>query len=128
MRLSPTEESAIAAAALAVLPPGSRVMLFVSRTDDKQRGGDIDLLIEPPEPLNAQQTVDMSTELAARLYRSIGERGIGLLVAAVGVSDERPIVAPARRHAVGLMRTGAKWSSTPALSRARRRVTATAPR
>ena len=34
MRISPTEKAAIVSAARAVLPAGSRVLLFGSRTDD----------------------------------------------------------------------------------------------
>ena len=73
MRISPTEKAAIASAAQAVLPAGSRVLLFGSRTDDHTRGGDIDLLVEPPVPVSAQQAVAMSSQLAARLYRLLGD-------------------------------------------------------
>lgn len=105
MRISPTERAAIASAARAVLPAGSRVMLFGSRTDDHRRGGDIDLLVEPPERLSAQQSVALSTQLAARLYRLMGERRIDILVAPAGEPDDRLIVAEARRHALELVRT-----------------------
>ena len=81
MRLTQQEQAAIADAARGVLPAGSRVLLFGSRTDDLRRGGDIDLLVEAPAPMSAQQAVALSTELAARLYRLIGERHIDILVA-----------------------------------------------
>lgn len=57
MRLTQQEQAAIAETARGVLPAGSRVLLFGSRTDDLWRGGDIDLLIEPAVPVNAQQAV-----------------------------------------------------------------------
>ena len=105
MRISSTERAAIASAARAVLPAGSRVMLFGSRTDDDRRGGDIDLLVEPPEPVSAQQAVALLTQLAARLYRSMGERRIDIVVAPADTQDDRLIVVEARRHALELVRT-----------------------
>ena len=44
MRLTPTERSAILAA-VGKHDAGARVILFGSRTDDRARGGDIDLLV-----------------------------------------------------------------------------------
>lgn len=105
MRLSSFEQSAIAAAAREVLPAGSRVMLFGSRTDDQRKGGDIDLLVEPPEPVDARQVIVLQTRLAARLYRSIGERRIDILVAAANEPDDRLVVAEARRQAIELVTT-----------------------
>jgi len=93
------------AAAKEVLPQGARVFLFGSRTDDARRGGDIDLLVEPPTPVDASLAVDMSTRLAARLYRSIGERRIEIVVAAASEADDRLIVLEARRQAIELVRT-----------------------
>ena len=55
MRLSPAERRAIDTAAREAFPPGTRVMLFGSRTDDARRGGDIDLLIEPPQAWPADE-------------------------------------------------------------------------
>jgi len=105
MRLSPSEQAAIATAARAVLPAGSRVMLFGSRTDEHLRGGDIDLLVEPPTPVDAQQVIALSTKLAARLYRLMGERRIDILVAPASEPDDRLIVAEARRKAIELVKT-----------------------
>jgi len=51
VRLTPEERDAIAAAARQTLLPGTRVSLFGSRVDDSARGGDIDLLLEPGEPM-----------------------------------------------------------------------------
>jgi len=41
MRLSTDERAAVENSARRFLPPGSRVSLFGSRTDDSRRGGDI---------------------------------------------------------------------------------------
>lgn len=105
MRLTKSEVLAIEAAAKAVLPSGARVLLFGSRTDDARRGGDIDLLVEPPTPVDASLAADLSTRLAARLYRLIGERRIDIVVAAASEADDRLIVREARRHAIELART-----------------------
>ena len=105
MRLSATERSAIATAAQKVLPAGTRVMLFGSRTDDLRRGGDIDLLVETAGPVDAQQIVELRSRLAASLYRSMGERRIDILVIPADEPDDRLIVAEARRHAIELVET-----------------------
>jgi hypothetical protein len=48
MRLMPQEIAAIDLAARECFAPRSMVRLFGSRLDDSRRGGDIDLLVEPP--------------------------------------------------------------------------------
>ncbi len=105
MRLSPADRTAIAAAARAVLPAGSRVSLFGSRTDERRRGGDIDLLVEAPGPLDASQQVALRTKLSARMYRLMGERRIDIVMVAADAPDDRLVVAEARRQAIELVRT-----------------------
>ena len=105
MRLSKDDQTAIAKAASAALPAGSRVLLFGSRTDDSRLGGDIDLLVEPPEPVDAAQVVALRTRLAAGLYRLMGERRIDILVAAAAEPDTRLILAQARAQGIELVRT-----------------------
>lgn len=105
MRLAPADLTAITAAAQTVLPAGSRVMLFGSRTDDSRRGGDIDLLVEPPAPLDAGAQVQLRTRLAARLYRLLGERRIDILVAAASEPNDKLVLAEARRQAIELVTT-----------------------
>ena len=80
-------------------------MLFGSRTDDSRRGGDIDLLVEPPVPLDALAQVQLRTRLAARLYRLLGERRIDILVAAASEPSNRLVLAEARRQAIELVTT-----------------------
>ena len=105
MRLAPADLTAITAAAQAVLPAGSRVMLFGSRTDDSRRGGDIDLLVEPPAPLDAMAQTQLRSKLAARLYRLLGERRIDILVAAASEPSDKLVLAEARRQAIELVTT-----------------------
>jgi predicted nucleotidyltransferase len=54
------------------------VRLFGSRVDDRQRGGDIDLLIEPGCAL--AQRIQMECRLAARLYIKLGGRKVDVLI------------------------------------------------
>ena len=105
MRLTTAERTAIAQAARETLPPGAKVSLFGSRVDDNRRGGDIDLLIEHNMALPPVEQVALRTRLAARLYRTMGERRIDIVLAALGMADERLIVSEARRQAVEVVRT-----------------------
>lgn len=54
------------------------VHLFGSRTDDTQRGGDIDLLIEPGYALT--QRIQIECRLAASLYIKLGGRKVDVLI------------------------------------------------
>ena len=105
MRLTDAETDGIKLAARDVLPHGSRLLLFGSRTDDSRRGGDIDLLLEPPAAVSATQEVALCNRLAAQLYRHIGERRIDIVVARPGTADDRLVIAEARRHGIELVQT-----------------------
>ena len=61
MRLQPKEVDAITQAAREAFTPGTVVLLFGSRVDDSQRGGDIDLLVEIPESISATELVRRRT-------------------------------------------------------------------
>jgi len=74
-------------------------MLFGSRTDDQRRSGDIDLLIELPEP--AEGPLALSLRLAARIQRGIGLCKIDVLVADPCTADF-PLLRQARRDAVAI--------------------------
>jgi predicted nucleotidyltransferase len=106
MRLQPAEREAIRSACAQTLPAGACVRLFGSRLDDLRRGGDIDLLVELPQPLPAEELVARRSRFAARLYRALGEQRIDIVmtVAADAEPDPRPVVAEARRHGVELAR------------------------
>jgi hypothetical protein len=63
--------------------PGASVLLFGSRTDDKKRGGNIDLLIIQQfklEPRTIQQ-------ISEAIQRAIGEQKIDILAAIPGSED-----------------------------------------
>ena len=105
MRLSAVERRAVESASREALPAGTRVLLFGSRLDDNRRGGDIDLLVELPEPLSADDVVNRRTRFTARLYRLLEERRIDVVMTQQGAQDRRALVAAARQHGVELART-----------------------
>lgn len=105
MRLSAVERRAVESASRETLPAGARVLLFGSRVDDKRRGGDIDLLVELPGPLSAEEAVERRTRFTARLYRLLEERRIDVLMTLRDQHDGRAVVAAAREQGIELART-----------------------
>ena len=78
------------------------MLLFGSRLDDSRRGGDIDLLVELPGTLTADDTVDRRTRFTARLYRLLEERRIDVVVTQQGFEDRRAVVTAARQQGIEL--------------------------
>jgi len=69
---------AIVDAAADLAGADAQVHLFGSRLRDDLRGGDIDLLLECPRPVD--RPVWLAAQLTARLQRVLGERRIDVLV------------------------------------------------
>lgn len=99
MRLSDHDRAAIRRATEEVAGASARVYLFGSRTDDDLRGGDIDLLVELPEPSADRLSVSVAT--AARLQRLIGQRKIDVLVTDP-LTVETPLIRAAREQRIRL--------------------------
>jgi len=78
MRLTPEARDTIRQTTKSVFGQQARVSLFGSRTDDRLKGGDIDLLIELPRPASDKQQKILT--LVARLQRTLGERSIDVIV------------------------------------------------
>ncbi len=78
MRLTPEQNRAIVSAAAELAGADASVRLFGSRIDDDLRGGDIDLLVECPRPV--EKPVWLAARLTARLQRVLGDRKIDVLV------------------------------------------------
>ncbi|MEA1049185.1 nucleotidyltransferase domain-containing protein [Lamprobacter modestohalophilus] len=79
MRLNDHQRQTIKSAALSCFGPNASVRLFGSRTDDRKRGGDIDLLIhtslaEPSAIANAEIAFQV------QLQQALGEQRIDVLV------------------------------------------------
>jgi predicted nucleotidyltransferase len=59
---------------------GGSVYLFGSRVDDSKRGGDIDLYIEPANPLSSRELLEKKIRFKLKLYDAIGEQKIDVVV------------------------------------------------
>lgn len=80
MRLSDEQARAIARIAHELAGERAQVRVFGSRLDDNARGGDLDLLLELPEP--AANPALMAARLAAKVSRLMHGRNVDVLIAA----------------------------------------------
>jgi predicted nucleotidyltransferase len=94
VRLSAAQTALIRHAAEQHFGPGAKVRVFGSRADLSRRGGDIDLHIEPAEPV--ADPLARELRLYAALQRGLGEQRIDLVVRQPG-QPERSIDREARR-------------------------------
>lgn len=78
MRLTHRQRSTIKSLANHYFGLDSIVYLFGSRIDDKQKGGDIDLLIETQQ--NLKEFVQAEIHFRAALDTQIGEQKIHILI------------------------------------------------
>ena len=93
MRLNPLIQKSIKKEVLNLIGEGCIVLLFGSRTDDNQRGGDIDLLIESPAII--KNRIQLECKLAARLYIKLGGRKVDVLI-----KDSLTPIKPIHQHAM----------------------------
>lgn len=94
MRLSQQQRQIIREAGLrhcGVVP-----LVFGSRVDDTQRGGDIDLFID--KPMDAASAHQCETRLWVELQKRLGEQKIDVVTARIG--EERPIDRVARAQGI----------------------------
>ncbi|NMG73796.1 nucleotidyltransferase domain-containing protein [Aromatoleum diolicum] len=80
MRLSAQQAEAIHHLARELGGPLARVRLFGSRLDDSARGGDLDLLLELPDPVDNPAL--LSARVAARVSRLMQGRRVDVVLAA----------------------------------------------
>lgn len=80
MRLAPDQQRIIRETAHELLGPSARVRLFGSRLDDSARGGDVDLLVEVPHPVD--HPARAAAELAAAISRRLSGRKVDVIIAA----------------------------------------------
>ena len=78
MRLTLEQTRAIVATAAELAVADARDRLFGSRVDDSLQGGDIDLLVECPRPVD--EPVWLAARLTARLQCLLADRKIDVLV------------------------------------------------
>lgn len=86
MRLNETLRQIIKSEVAEQLGPDTMVRLFGSRVDDTQRGGDIDLLVEPRLPL--ENRIQAECKLAARLFIRLGGRKVDVIIKQPGMSSQ----------------------------------------
>lgn len=79
MRLTPQEQNAIKETFIKTFKSG-KIYLFGSRTDDTQRGGDIDLYILLDYKESPQILFDKKIEFLGRLQDKIGEQKIDVII------------------------------------------------
>ncbi|WP_157267758.1 nucleotidyltransferase domain-containing protein [Azohydromonas aeria] len=99
MRLSPAERQTIRQVVDRLTGGRGRVWLFGSRIDDAARGGDIDLLIECPEPV--EHPARLMASIGAHLEMALGERRIDVLLQAPNL-QQFPVHRVARETGVQL--------------------------
>lgn len=67
MRLTPRQQAVLRRAFTSRFAPGARLWLFGSRTDDRARGGDIDLMVRTPQE-DPEALVDARLAFLADLH------------------------------------------------------------
>ncbi len=93
MRLTAEQIDIIRRVVRAEAGADTTVRLFGSRLDDAARGGDIDLLLQIPHPVENPALV--SARIAAKLIRAMGGRHVDVVLAAPNLR-----VLPIHRHAM----------------------------
>ncbi|GBD41823.1 hypothetical protein HRbin39_01209 [bacterium HR39] len=80
MRLDPDEVTKILEIVRETAGPDAEVRLFGSRLDDSARGGDVDLLLSLPRPV--QRPAVLATRLEACISRALGGRKVDVVLEA----------------------------------------------
>lgn len=80
MRLLPEHINLIRVTTAEQAGAGARVWLFGSRVDDKALGGDIDLLVEIPEPV--ADPAPLAARIAGRISRAMQGRKVDVVLLA----------------------------------------------
>jgi hypothetical protein len=80
MRLTDDQIQAIRRLACEVAGDQARVRVFGSRLDDAAHGGDLDLMLELPEPVDNPAL--MAARMAAKVSRTMSGRKVDVLLSA----------------------------------------------
>ena len=80
MRLTDHQIAAIRILAYQLAGTQSRVRVFGSRIDDTQQGGDLDLMLELPEPV--ENPAFLAAQMAAKVSRLMNGRKVDVLLSA----------------------------------------------
>lgn len=99
MRLTPQQVERIRAIVAEQAGPDAVVWLFGSRVDDTARGGDVDLFVEVPRPVD--EPALLSARIAGRVSRALDDRKVDVVLAAPNLMP-LPIHDVAQREGVRL--------------------------
>ncbi len=80
MRLTDSQIDAIRRLAREVAGDRARVRVFGSRLDDAARGGDLDLMLELPEPV--ENPAILAARMSARVSRVLAGRKVDVILSA----------------------------------------------
>lgn len=86
MRVALSQADAIRRLVAELAPAGSTVRLFGSRLDDEAKGGDVDLLIDVPVPV--ERPALLSATVAARAMRVFGGRQVDVVLRAPNLAEQ----------------------------------------
>jgi len=97
MRLTPQQVEQIRTVVAAQAGADAQVRLLGSRVDDRARGGDVDILVELPSPV--QDPAPLAARIAGRISRAMGGRKVDVVLSAPNLRH-LPIHDVARREGV----------------------------
>ncbi len=99
MRLNSNQIKVIHEAVSGLAGKDAVVSLFGSRIDDQQRGGDIDLLVDVPGPVDEPGW--LSSRISARISLKLGGRKIDVIISAPNLK-QYPIHDTAKKEGIVL--------------------------
>jgi predicted nucleotidyltransferase len=80
MRVNNNDIKAIKEVTSAIFGETARIRLFGSRTDDKKKGGDIDLLIEYNQKISRLEQYQLKIMFLVQLKKIIGDQKIDVII------------------------------------------------
>jgi len=101
MRLTPEQIATIKAAAAKYFGGDASVLLFGSRVDDSERGGDIDLLIQTSKE-NITEIVRSEVAFLAHVKMKLGDQKIDTVIDYPSRKTRPPVLDLARKTGVPL--------------------------
>ncbi len=102
MRLTKNQLTAITESFTEIFLPTDHLWLFGSRTDDTQRGGDIDLYIETHE-LDVAHAQQKRRLLSVAIQRRIGEQKIDIVLNILIRKQSLPVYTEAKNTGILLV-------------------------
>jgi len=97
VRLSEEMQESLVEYAKNYFGSNSKLYLFGSRVDDSKKGGDIDLLVETPHPIEPEREISF----LRAIYKNITPRKIDLLVK-TPYGQDKPIFHTALKEGIRL--------------------------